>query len=791
MSSGLLVAAACLSFLVGVLGRGGDIPRGDIADGERYGKLPPPEYYIRGEQRAITTAEPSTTPADLKLTRPTTPDGSNSTGTPVTPKGTSSSPDAPQSTSSNPDAPQGTSSSPEFSTDAPMSKDVTQNQNSADAAGLTSKESEEELLSVGSGKVSASSSLGKDAETYEMSNFAEPDSVAKYSAAKDSAAKDSAAKDSAANAAPDEAVSWDPESEGTTDDLSAGFADFPARDDPEPLRPNKTDGGSDTATDFLKWIKGGVKEGQKSQHDKAVAHGEGTLGVKASKYGGPAVFRGDTNLPKSGSSERQNISAETAEDEKPLTNMFNTYNTFNLKLPADGEGQEFIHGFSEHFSHFRSALEGIAANHTENLARLVERIETLESHSWELELELGDVRAENMQLKQQLEELAMECQNTNARLEEKTCQTGNETLRLKEELEEVKLRWAENVTRMEEECFRVTHNVSDVMFDMENRIREETNKNMSEVQDNIAWGCLAVQGECRSRMDNLTLEVRKVTDSNHVVRNDVPLQLTQADASTVYFPAFTPANARDCSELYRKGVWQSGVYRIQPDIADGGPVIEAFCDMDTESGGWTVIQRRPDWMGPLRFFNKNWTEYSRGFGDVRGEHWLGNEALHHLTSGRDNVLRIDMRSASTRWHASYSSFSVDQEDKDYRLSLSGFHGNAGDAMTQDAKVDHVPFTTADRDNDACADCNCAADFKGGWWYREPECEVGLNGEHGGVNYGWTSREIFLYPEFVEMKTRPRDFDKLVALSGLMAKDNHFVEEDSLETKEETKHVELP
>ncbi|XP_066275682.1 angiopoietin-2-like [Branchiostoma lanceolatum] len=746
MGSRLLLVACCLvPVLDAVLGRGGD-----IADGERYGKLPPPEYYMPREE--ATTQGPGV---------PTPTNSPDQRDQLTVPAGWESSPS--MEITGTASTPQGTSSNPEFPTEV-TTPDEAINSNSSNVTDVTTEK--EELSSAEGGRVSASSSLGTDAETYRISNIAEADT--------------------ADQRAPDEAISWDsnPEPKVITDELSDGFADFLAKDDPEPLRPNKTDGGLDMVTkDIFKWFKPEVKEGQKSHHDKTVEKGESTLGVKASKYGGPDVFKGDSNQdekrPKK--PEKHNATGDgVPEDEKPMTNMFNTYNTFNLKIPAEEGGQEFLHGFNEHFSHFRMALEGIAANHTENLARLVERIETLESHSWELELELGDVRAENMRLKQQLEELTLECRNTNAKLEEKTCQTGNDTLRLKEELAEVKLRWVENVTRMEEECFRVTHNVSDVMFDMENRIRDETNKNMSEVQDNIAWGCLAVQGECRSRMDNLTQEVRKVTDTNRVA------PLTQADASTIYFPAFTPANARDCAELFRKGVWQSGVYRIQPDIVDGGPVIEAFCDMDTESGGWTVIQRRPDWMGPLRFFNKNWTDYSSGFGDVRGEHWLGNEALHHLTTGRENVLRIDMRSASTRWHASYSSFSVDEEDKDYRLSLSDFHGNAGDALTQDGKIDHVPFTTADRDNDACADCNCATDLHGGWWYRD--CEVGLNGEHGGVNYGWTSREISLYPEFVEMKTRPKDFDQLVALSDLMAKDNHFVDE-SFETKGEIKFVE--
>ena len=50
--------------------------------------------------------------------------------------------------------------------------------------------------------------------------------------------------------------------------------------------------------------------------------------------------------------------------------------------------------------------------------------------------------------------------------------------------------------------------------------------------------------------------------------------------------------------------------------------------METHGGGWTYFIHR--YNGLLDFYLK-WNDYKIGFGDLRGEHWLGLEHLHHLT----------------------------------------------------------------------------------------------------------------------------------------------------------------
>jgi len=72
------------------------------------------------------------------------------------------------------------------------------------------------------------------------------------------------------------------------------------------------------------------------------------------------------------------------------------------------------------------------------------------------------------------------------------------------------------------------------------------------------------------------------------------------------------------------------------------------------------------------------------------------------------------------WYSvEYSSFSIGPETDKYRLSVSGFSGDTGDAIAAtvhpDRIVNGIKFSTPDQDNDNHPSGTCAA--LGGWWYN--------------------------------------------------------------------------
>ena len=47
-----------------------------------------------------------------------------------------------------------------------------------------------------------------------------------------------------------------------------------------------------------------------------------------------------------------------------------------------------------------------------------------------------------------------------------------------------------------------------------------------------------------------------------------------------------------------------------------------WCDQETDGGGWTVLLKRQRQNNQLDF-RQDWYHYKTGFGDAKGEYWMG------------------------------------------------------------------------------------------------------------------------------------------------------------------------
>ncbi|XP_053668079.1 microfibril-associated glycoprotein 4-like [Anopheles marshallii] len=158
----------------------------------------------------------------------------------------------------------------------------------------------------------------------------------------------------------------------------------------------------------------------------------------------------------------------------------------------------------------------------------------------------------------------------------------------------------------------------------------------------------------------------------------------------------------------------TGVYFMRPDPSKNitFAVSRDWTNNHGYGDNWIIFQRR--FNGSVDFY-RNWTEYKQGFGDLRGEHWLGLEKLHMIVKTQRHELLIVLEDfEGVIAYAHYDDFQIGNETEKYIIkSVGKYTGTAGDSFTY--HKDQL-FTTNDQDNDK-ADYNCAQSFVGGWWFK--------------------------------------------------------------------------
>ncbi|CAP21703.1 Protein CBG00249 [Caenorhabditis briggsae] len=240
--------------------------------------------------------------------------------------------------------------------------------------------------------------------------------------------------------------------------------------------------------------------------------------------------------------------------------------------------------------------------------------------------------------------------------------------------------------------------------------------------------------------ETATLETTKpVSTTPARRRRPTPTRRMPISTSTLQF--YDPVDDETTESCFDRLITgsPSGVYNIQ-----GPKDYQAYCDMDTTTGGWTVIQRRVD--GEEIFQRGTMKKYVNGFGKLNGSHWLGLEKMHYMApvGSLPATLRIEIqgetcdttcsRRFANNWVGEWKVNFGGKEDG-YKIYFSGrgignLTVNGSDPFYE---ANGKRFTTLDNDQDENTQMNCAG-FRmlGAWWHTGECSSVGLNGYYQTV-----------------------------------------------------------
>ncbi|XP_078504057.1 angiopoietin-2 [Lissotriton helveticus] len=377
------------------------------------------------------------------------------------------------------------------------------------------------------------------------------------------------------------------------------------------------------------------------------------------------------------------------------------------------------------------------AEHEESVQRL-QVLESIMENNTQWLLKLENYIQDNMK-KEMVEMQHYAVQNQTAVMIEMGTNLLNQTAEQTRKLTDVEAQVHNQTTRLELQLLE--HSLS--TNKLEKQLSDQTN-DISQLQDKNSF----LEKKVLDLEDKHTVQIQSMKDEkdqlqllvsrqNSVIEelekqlvsatvNNSFLQKQQQDLmETVHnlLTMMTPPNSiktsfltkeeqlsfRDCAQAYKSGLTTSGIYTLTLNNTTDN--IKAFCDMETNGGGWTIIQRRVD--GSVDF-HRTWKEYKMGFGDASGEYWLGNDLVSQLTNQQHYILKIQLKDwEGNEAYSLYDHFYLGQEAQNYRIHLKGYSGTAGkiNSISQPGN----DFSTKDTDNDKCI-CKCSQMATGGWWF---------------------------------------------------------------------------
>lgn len=132
------------------------------------------------------------------------------------------------------------------------------------------------------------------------------------------------------------------------------------------------------------------------------------------------------------------------------------------------------------------------------------------------------------------------------------------------------------------------------------------------------------------------------------------------------------------------------------------PFEPVMADTTIAGPGWIVIQSR---FNQSVDFVRDFADYQKGFGDTKGEFWLGLERIHKITTHEQHQLFINIINHNNQIYWSrYDNFVVGSKEEGYQLkSLGKYNGNIDNMRICLEK--HFSIGTVS---------------KSGWWFSKDE-----------------------------------------------------------------------
>ncbi|XP_062137841.1 angiopoietin-related protein 7-like [Drosophila sulfurigaster albostrigata] len=280
----------------------------------------------------------------------------------------------------------------------------------------------------------------------------------------------------------------------------------------------------------------------------------------------------------------------------------------------------------------------------------------------------------------------------------------------------------------------------------EELIREK-NKQISDLKIQISQNHNRENLEVNNNSKKIIEEFVSPLQSNRMQNQELNLPIKQTEIG----------NHDDSENIFVKYVDVNCIGKTTDAYMVRLPGVEKFvlpCDSKIVGSGWTVIQRRQD---GTENFNRNWTDYQKGFGNIRTEFFIGLEKLYLITNAQPHYLYIYLEDFNNDIrYATYQNFAIDNEHESYALKTLGeYSGNAENALLTHK---NKKFSTPDH----CVDnaFNCAENYNSGWWFNDDCYLCNLNAPYvrgneqnsNGIEWRtWHFRPL----KFVQMMIKPK------------------------------------